>query len=159
MVSLPRRSTVKKISGCAAMLITSVSFITVATAAPASASASGCTWAPGYTGAVNCIAVTGTSNRVTRIRSEYVTGFNERPDNICNRSHQASFTLANDLKRTLNGSASGCSIAPPGTIARWDWTNPPYNWLMKDRSKVCARTKNSHTGYEWSSGACITIKK
>lgn len=119
-----------------------------------SASAYGCTFAPGYSGALNCIDIRGSGLTVNSSRSEYQPGFTPWPPNICNRTHQWRYTKNGGSQTTRTSSPSSCI---PGILISYvDWSNPGQ---MKDQSSFCARSKNSHTNGSYTNYACKTIKK
>ncbi len=126
----------------------------MAPATPASASASGCTLAPGYTGALNCISVVGSGLVVSSSRSTYVPGVSPWPENLCSRTHQWRYLRNGNtsyVTRTVN--ASGCIVGVLNSYV--DWSGPG---TMANNSSFCARSKNSHTGGVYSNYACVTIR-
>lgn len=117
--------------------------------------AAGCTLAPGYTGAINCISVSGSSNFVNTTRSRYEPGVSPWPSQICSRTHQWRYTNVGSSSYSYQTSGPhGCILGV--LISYVDWT-PKKTY--KDGSSFCARSKNSHTNNVYSNYACITIKK
>src|SRR5690606_33686255 len=125
---------------------------------PANASASGCTWAPGYAGARNCIYVSGTGLYVLYTESSYTAGVAPWPNQLCNREHEWLFHRQGASQpSTAWRYHSGCIPGLAGFTSSYGWYHSDY---MKDNTSYCARTRNSHTllaGPEWSPYACISI--
>lgn len=120
---------------------------------PAHASASGCTFAPGYTGALNCIDVIGSGLTVSSTRSSYEPGVTPWPPQICNRQHQWKFKRNGQSFESYRSETAPSCI--PGVLTDYvDWSNPG---VMANNSQFCARTNNSHTGSTWTNYACVTI--
>ncbi|MEV0455798.1 hypothetical protein [Catellatospora methionotrophica] len=123
------------------------------TANAAHASASGCTFAPGYSGAQNCIDVNGSGLNVSSSRSIYKPGVTTWPPQICNRQHQWRYTRNGGSQTTRSETAPSCI---PGILNDFvDWSNPG---TMANNSTFCARTNNSHTSGVWTNYACVKIE-
>ena len=146
-----------KIPAFLATLFIAASLLVVGSAIPASASADGCTLAPGLSGAKQCIYVTGHKQKITKIESRYYSGVSPWPPQLCNVTHQTSYTSAdNGIRLTLQGSNNACKPGLPGIYNSKSWSGTRYAAL---NTNVCARSKSSHTDYAWTSSACIRIKK
>lgn len=123
-------------------------------------SANGCTQAPGPAGAHNCVIVGGDHTKVTSAVSNYYYLTPIGP-NICNRTHQFKYTLANGTVLQPVFMASGC-ITPPVAVVTGDYvalpgvssSSPLY---LKANTQFCTRANNSATGGVWTSWACISI--
>ncbi len=123
-------------------------------------SANGCTQAPGPAGAHNCVVVGGDHTTVTSAASNYYY-LTPIGSNICNRTHQFKYTLANGTVVQPVYTASGC-ITPPVAVVTGDYvmlpgvssSSPLY---LKANTQFCARANNTATGGVWTSWACISI--
>jgi len=129
--------------------------LVLVTPASAEAGASGCTSAPGYTGAANCIKIYGESLTVTKSKSTYLPGVSPFPSTTCNWSSKWRFKRSGESNyKTRTVTKYGCTWIPLIDVYHW-WYNVG---VMKDKSSFCAKTKNSRTNYAWTSEACKTIK-
>jgi hypothetical protein len=126
-------------------------------ASPASASAYGCTLAPGYASSWNCIDVQGSGLYVDHAISTYdpgLPGWPPIPENLCDRYHQIKFQRSSSSTYTYwGGTITGC-IWGFDASNLWfiDLPNP-----LKHQSQFCGRTRNTHTDGVLSNWACITI--
>lgn len=137
-------------------------------AGPAQADASGCTLAQGYSAARNCISVEGKRLNVDRVTSAYAAGVAPWPNQLCDREHELIFT-AKDANEPQFRSMTiiDCMPGLPGQsgdgLAIRSFQNDYVDWNdlgeLKDGSSICTRSKNSHTGYQWTPWACKTIKQ
>jgi hypothetical protein len=138
-----------------AAMVTLATSMLLVTAHPggAWADATGCTSAPGYTGALNCVAVYGSGLHVDSAQSRYQPGVTPYPQQLCNRNHQWQFRRYGATGYTSKSlTATGCIL---GVLPDYlDWANPGQ---MSNNSSFCARTNNTHTGGVWSPFACETI--
>ncbi len=119
-------------------------------AGTASASADGCTSAPGGLGALNCIYVNGSSDLVNYSDSIYNSGVN--PSNVCNPQGKWKY-------KKLNTTAYAYKYVSASTCGLWrgyvTWNSPGR---MVNQSQFCATQKNSVIS-SYANYACITIKK
>lgn len=126
-----------------------------------SASANGCTWAPGQSGALNCIHVRGSSWNVDSAASAYDPGFHPWPSNYCNRTHQIRFKRAiNSYYETSKQTKTTCIFGLAESTAWWNksWYSK-FKGNMANGSSFCGRSKNEKTNFSWSNYACITIRR
>lgn len=109
--------------------------------------ASGCSWAPGPTGANFCLLVDGTGLQVTGATATYQAG-----GNICFQQAQFRYTEIigfGQYTQTI-GPSSGCSLFSAATLLTGTRT-------MANGSSFCARVQNSETSGYWTSWVCETI--
>ncbi len=146
--SLRARASVVAAAGAAAVLV-----LTAIPASDAFADATGCTSAPGYTGALNCVAVYGSGLHVDSAQSRYQPGVTPYPQQLCNRNHQWQFRrYGSGSYSTKTLTASGCIL---GVLPDYlDWANPG---TMTNSSSFCARSANTHTAGSWTPFACEQI--
>jgi len=137
----------------AAAAVATATLLVTAQAGDALADANGCTSAPGYTGALNCVGILGSGLQVDSAQSRYQPGVSPWPQQLCNRVHLFQFRrygyATSDTKKLV---ANGCIF---GLLPDYlDWANPGR---MSDGSSFCARSSNSQTGYTLTPYACKTI--
>jgi hypothetical protein len=117
------------------------------------ADATGCTLAPGYTGALNCVAVYGSGLHVDSSQSRYQPGISPWPQQICSRKHEWRFRrygAAGYTTKDLPGNGCILGVAPDYV----DWASPG---TMTNGSSFCAHSNNTQTGGVWTPFACETI--
>lgn len=142
---------IRRVIASLAVVAAAATGVVMSTALPASASASGCTAAPGNLFAHNCIFVTGKSLTVTNARSAYYVG--APPTNVCRVT--AQFTYVPLGARRYAVKAIGTTKC--GVAAAWiDW-KPAFR--LADRTRLCAQQRNDHTGGRFTNNACINIHK
>ncbi len=117
-------------------------------AGAASASADGCTAAPGAALSQNCINVQGSGRYVTRADSIYQSGLSAT--NVCNIFAKFRHTPQDQAQRLSYRSTSNC-----GPWRGYVSFHSPGN--QANKSSFCATNKNSVISY-YSNYACITIK-
>jgi hypothetical protein len=132
-----------------AVIAAAATGIVMSTGAPASASASGCTSAPGNVFATNCIAVTGRSLTVSRVRSKYNVGF--PVTNVCNPHSRFKYKREGASSYTKFVLASrSCGLG-----SAWlDWF-PHFRFA--DKSRLCTQQLNDQTHGSYANYACINI--
>ena len=117
-------------------------------AAPAGASGSGCTSAPGGIGAQNCIEIEGWGTTVHGAKSAYSSGFSYL--NVCNITAQYKYRPAGaGSYRYKILSSTTC-----GWWKGWVWWNNPGE--MTNNSSFCATQKNSVIS-SYANMACLSI--
>ncbi|BCB88153.1 hypothetical protein [Phytohabitans suffuscus] len=140
--------------------VVAVLSIALMPAGPASASASGCTFAPGYALARNCIIVEGVGLVVWYTASGYEPGIEIPPPQVCSRRHEVRYVRAdapnNSTYTYLRAGPLGCI---PGVLTSFvEWSG---GYVARNGSQWCGRSRNTHTeqaGQPWSNWACITIR-
>jgi len=129
----------------------------VVAAAPAHASASGCTWAPGGAFAQQCIHVWGSGLRVDKVANQYfpspLSGYSA---NVCRREHQDKFTDLDNQIRYHHASLDSC-IPGAVAVAFGDYEMWYPHRDFHDHRGMCAQSKNSDTGDTWTPFACVTV--
>lgn len=129
----------------------------VVSAPSASASADGCTSAPGPAATQECIVVHGSGAHVSSVVSNYyyfpqagVSG-----DNVCARHHEVKYALSTGVVVR--------DIDPPGCIysaaaaSSGDYVTFNIDKDLAANTQVCTRAKNSATDQEWTPYACKKI--
>ena len=122
-------------------------------AGDALADANGCTLSPGYTGALNCVAVWGSGLTVDKAQSRYQPGVTTWPQNLCSRVHIWQFRRfgqSTTMSKTWSTTACLPGFAPDYV----DWSSPGK---MANNSSFCARSSNTQTGGVLTPYACETI--
>ena len=135
-------------SAAVAAFILSIGSFAATGSGTASASANGCTSAPGGVGALNCVDVSGWGIVVLSADSVYNSGYN--PSNVC--KPQAKF------KHKKNGTSSyAYKYVSASTCGLWrgyvTWSAPG---AMADGRQFCATQKNSVIS-AYANYACIGI--
>lgn len=129
----------------------------VVSAGPASASASGCTWAPGGAFAQQCIHVWGGGLHIAHLANQYFASpWSGWGSNVCRRMHREKFTDLDNVVRFAEQDLASC-ITGAAAVSIGDYSVWYPNRDFHNKRGMCAFSNNSDTGGTWTPQACVTV--
>lgn len=130
------------------MIVAVASVAVLPTAAPANASATGCTSAPGGLGAYHCGSAYGFDRLVLSGRSSYFSGLS--PTNVCYPYARFKYKVAgNSWYTNTYQTANTCGWGK-------GWIDVAFGSWMANNSSFCTSQINSANS-NWPSLACVSI--